>query len=355
LDLATGQRPIAEAWIRELHAILCRGQGTYTTYDEQGNAHDTELKKGAYKTQNNHVQTRAGIHCYTPAIDTAAEMARLVWNVTSEPYAKLRAFDQAAYMHYAFVAIHPFADGNGRVARALTSIPTYKHYRVPILITLDQRDSYFAALAAADDGRYDDFRIFIRNRIADSIVLLAESVRLAKVGTPEEATVRIARNYETRGGYAHVSVDEGGDGLLVAVYNQLHLKIADDAVRKPGIQWSLAFPETDRPFQMPEYRRTLSTPKRFVQLEGKTGAPAHGRIVVPSDAAADDVYVLECGDAAPDLRLEIPIRDVLPKRSMVVEFRVTMFADRVLTATADALAKAGHATLKKRGYLPGRE
>jgi Fic family protein len=56
--------------------------------------------------------------------------------------------------HYAFVAIHPFADGNGRVARALASVFTYRAYSVPVLILAESRNDYLTNLEAADRSNH---------------------------------------------------------------------------------------------------------------------------------------------------------------------------------------------------------
>lgn len=72
----------------------------------------------------------------------------------------------AGIVHYQLVAIHPFADGNGRTARALTSLFLLKHdYDITRFFALEtyynrDRSAYYAALHAADlaampDGERD--------------------------------------------------------------------------------------------------------------------------------------------------------------------------------------------------------
>src|SRR5262249_27526794 len=48
LDLATQKTPIAEAWIRRLHEIVCASQDTYRVWTEVG-SQDQPLPKGQYK------------------------------------------------------------------------------------------------------------------------------------------------------------------------------------------------------------------------------------------------------------------------------------------------------------------
>jgi Fic family protein len=53
-------------------------------------------------------------------------MARLVAELGSERFIKAHPIAQASYTHYCLAAIHPFADGNGRVARAVASTYLYR-------------------------------------------------------------------------------------------------------------------------------------------------------------------------------------------------------------------------------------
>lgn len=52
------------------------------------------------------------------------------------------------WLHAAFVRIHPFADGNGRMARLLANMPVLKSGEPPILIPKERRMEYIRLLAA---------------------------------------------------------------------------------------------------------------------------------------------------------------------------------------------------------------
>ena len=58
----------------------------------------------------------------------------------------------AAWLHHRFVQIHPFQDGNGRLARALATLIFIKADWLPLVVRDDERDKYIDALEAADDG-----------------------------------------------------------------------------------------------------------------------------------------------------------------------------------------------------------
>jgi prophage maintenance system killer protein len=59
---------------------------------------------------------------------------------------------EAAWLHHRFAQIHPFADGNGRVARAITSLVFIKDGWFPLVVKRDDRARYIEALEKADAG-----------------------------------------------------------------------------------------------------------------------------------------------------------------------------------------------------------
>ncbi len=67
----------------------------------------------------------------------------------------------ASIMHYRFVAIHPFGDGNGRMARLLTNYILYKKEYPMFDISAKIRNQYYKALETTDKLR-DHFLPFIQ-------------------------------------------------------------------------------------------------------------------------------------------------------------------------------------------------
>lgn len=57
---------------------------------------------------------------------------------------------QAAWLQWAFLCIHPFGDGNGRVARIISSVPLVKEGLPPIVVVKSKKDEYFRCLDIAD-------------------------------------------------------------------------------------------------------------------------------------------------------------------------------------------------------------
>lgn len=102
-------------------------------------------------------------YAVTPPDNIASEMKKFVeWFNKSE--AKLNPVEFAALTHKKFVFIHPFIDGNGRLARLLMNLALIRNEYSIALIPALLRHEYIAALELAhtDDSR---FREFIADRI----------------------------------------------------------------------------------------------------------------------------------------------------------------------------------------------
>jgi Fic family protein len=186
IDAVTGHHPVSEAWIRALHETLCGPQDKYRVLTDQGwQEHD--LRKGAYKTQPNHVRLADGsIHPYAPVDQVASEMHRLLEQIRTPAFESAHPIAQASYIHYGFVVIHPFADGNGRVARALASVFFYKTLSIPFLVFANQKMAYFNALHQADLGESRPLLVYFRDRGVDTTQLVIDHLLTAEAPNPED-------------------------------------------------------------------------------------------------------------------------------------------------------------------------
>ncbi|HPT26470.1 MAG TPA: Fic family protein, partial [Bryobacteraceae bacterium] len=148
-----GERTLSTSYIKELHAALMRYQPTVTAFDQFDRPFDTELKRGEYKLLSNSPRTPDGsTQEYCPPEHVASEMDRMVALHAEHIERGIPPQLSAAWLHHAFTQIHPFQDGNGRVARALASLVFIKAGDFPLVVTRDQRTSYIDALEAADEG-----------------------------------------------------------------------------------------------------------------------------------------------------------------------------------------------------------
>lgn len=152
-DFVGGQRQLSTGYVKELHAALLRNQDTYAVVDQLGRAFDKPLQKGLYKTEpNNPTRQNGSVHEYCPPEHVASEMDQLVQMHSAHNASGVPPEVEAAWLHHRFTEIHPFADGNGRVARALASLVFIKAGWFPLIVKRDHRARYIEALEQADRG-----------------------------------------------------------------------------------------------------------------------------------------------------------------------------------------------------------
>jgi len=152
-EFIKGNRPLSKSYIHELHAALLRHQDTTTAVDQFGNLFEARLLKGKYKERpNNPKRSNGAIHVYCPPEQVDSEMERLLGMHAGQVKSDVPVEVEAAWIHHRFTQIHPYQDGNGRVARALASLSFIKAGWFPVVITRDDRPMYIEALEVADDG-----------------------------------------------------------------------------------------------------------------------------------------------------------------------------------------------------------
>jgi fido (protein-threonine AMPylation protein) len=153
LDFVLADRKLSLSFIKELHQAITRTQDTYVVTDSLGRIVETSLPKGLWKSQPNHVLRADGTLLeYAPPEQVQSEMDRLIsiWEQLEEK--RVHPIVEAAWLHHRFVQIHPFADGNGRVARALTLLVLEKRHFPPLVIDRWHRKDYLDSLEAANGG-----------------------------------------------------------------------------------------------------------------------------------------------------------------------------------------------------------
>lgn len=162
MDCVAGSRPLTKSIVHELHAILTQHQETTTAIDQFGNRREIPLLKGRFKQQPNNPRRPDGsVHEYCPPVHVDAEMENLLkWLAEYSPEDPIIV---AAWFHHRFTQIHPYQDGNGRLARALTTLVLLRAELLPLIIDRDLRIEYIKALETADQGDLSPIaRLFAR-------------------------------------------------------------------------------------------------------------------------------------------------------------------------------------------------
>ena len=140
---------LSESFIRELNKmILVRN---YFKTSRDGN-YRYEIRVGTYKKRPNSVITPTGeIFDYASIEETPSLMNDLVeWYRKEELSKTLSIVELVSMFHYRYIRIHPFEDGNGRIARLLVNYILLKHNYPMIVIQTDDRNNYLDTLRKCD-------------------------------------------------------------------------------------------------------------------------------------------------------------------------------------------------------------
>ena len=151
-DFVASKRPLSVSYIKELHAALLRSQNVTDGVDMLGHHVDVPLIKGDWKTQPNYPVRDGIIYTYCPPEHVASEMDRLVAIHAEQAAQAVPTEVQAAWLHHRFTQIHPFQDGNGRMARAIASLVLVKDGLFPLVVAAANKAAYITALESADAG-----------------------------------------------------------------------------------------------------------------------------------------------------------------------------------------------------------
>jgi len=343
---------LAEAYIRELHRVICQGQPTYKVYTSNG-IQEHELPLGEYKQYPNHVLQRNGkIHSYSPVDMTGSEMHRLCQELNKTAFIETHPILQASYIHYCVTVIHPFADGNVRVARALASIYTYRANSIPLLITDETKQLYFDSREAADNGDYQKFINFIFERGLDSMRLLEESLGAAIQPALEESTKPIEQLFISKGGYKQSEVDQAAYTFFSLFIKEISQQIAD-LTKTNGI--SIRSQPIIGAYLNPPSRSTNRFPIEDGQQTARifldTKKPAEAHVVrtfvieVPKDSGYEDDLFITSAES-PEDAIEARISEVIPSVSISFEVRLKIAMRRILAHMVDELSKGAGSALE---------
>lgn len=150
-DFVGSRRKLSLNYIKQLHQVITRNQKYVEGKDQFGNFVQMKVHRGEWKKwANNPTRPDGLIHEYCPPVHVQSEMEKLVELFNN--HIDIPPEINGAWLHHRFTQIHPFQDGNGRVARALATIVFLQGGWFPVIINRDQRSEYIDALEAADNG-----------------------------------------------------------------------------------------------------------------------------------------------------------------------------------------------------------
>lgn len=153
-DVVKNDRPITKSFIKELHQLVTKHQHTTEALNQLNKQRvKVPLLKGEFKQADNYPTRADGTRfLYCPPIHVESEMDRLVSILEGLENRKTKPLVIATWLHHAFTQIHPFQDGNGRMARLLASLVLIKGGLFPLTVKRNEKKRYIDSLELADNG-----------------------------------------------------------------------------------------------------------------------------------------------------------------------------------------------------------
>ena len=190
---------LTQNFIRQLHKVLLREDYSVAHELPGGGTTSYTIHAGQYKTRPNSVVTRYGdLFEYASPEETPSLMNDLVdWYNAAEQEGMLSPVELAALFHYRYIRIHPFEDGNGRIARLMVNYIMARHGWPMIVIRNRKKAEYLEALHRADQkigkvpsdgahatiGKIAPFLAFFRQTVCEEMQCEIDIVRNANVST----------------------------------------------------------------------------------------------------------------------------------------------------------------------------
>jgi hypothetical protein len=287
-------------------------------------------------------------------------MARLVNEMRSDVFLAAHPVIQAAYAHYGLVVIHPFADGNGRVARALASVFTYRAISMPIMILSDERSGYLDSLEEADRGDYQVFAEYMLARSLDTMKVVEDTFLEAALPSAKELATAISGLYITKGGFTEQQVDDAGRELTRLVVQELQRVVSENIGPQLRGNVSLVGGITSN-VKSDSHRPTVEN-AQAINVQFSTPPPAQAQVWsqmavwLPKDAGQeDDAQVVVTGgasfisiDGKPNVVFSARMDEMIPTMSSALQIRVSLFAEREIRRLLTELKSMVERALPRR-------
>ena len=199
-NIAEGEVAFSEKILKEFHHILM-SPAFLNEIPVADSTRDVEINPGEFKKIVNFVETITGERVvFTHPSDVPEEIHRLTDWVNAQFAERKKSYKKslhplliAAQFHHRFINIHPFGDGNGRLARLFTNLILMRSGYPPIIIRGQDRAAYFNALNSArakDD--ITDLALLLGDRLESILGLYLKAVRGEALQEPDDIDKELA-------------------------------------------------------------------------------------------------------------------------------------------------------------------
>lgn len=193
-DVIKNEYPLTESFIRELHQLILKNPYQKQSITPDNRIMMRQINIGVYKTTPNHVITKTGeTFRFASPEETPAMMNDLMnWYAEKRTNETINPILFAAEFHYKFIRIHPFDDGNGRLARLLMNFILMQFGYPPAIIRTEDKENYYAALEQADAGILEPFVAYIAQSVFLSLEIMLKGARGENIEDPDDLDKQIA-------------------------------------------------------------------------------------------------------------------------------------------------------------------
>jgi hypothetical protein len=140
------------------------------------------------------------VHEYCPPVHVDSEIDNLL--IWLAEYANEDPVVVAAWFHHRFTQIHPYQDGNGRVARALTTLILLRADLLPLVVGRDLRIDYIKALESGDQAQLSPlaniFASLERNAILQALSVDADADISEQKSSSSRVIGNLAEKFDKR-------------------------------------------------------------------------------------------------------------------------------------------------------------
>lgn len=192
-EIVKGNVQLTEHRIRSFHQLILREPYTIKAITLDGLETTKQIIPGKYKTQPNHVLTATGERFYfTEPNLVPIEMENLLdWFEKNQNNDDIHPLILSATFHDTFIRIHPFDDGNGRMARILMNLILMMKGYPPVIIKTEDKENYYRALRQADGGDLNSFIEYIGKQLIHSLELMIRGAKGESIEDDDDIDKRL--------------------------------------------------------------------------------------------------------------------------------------------------------------------
>ena len=180
------ERILTENFVREINKILLKEPFYKEAQTQDGQQTRRLIKIGEYKSLSNSVRLQNGemFHYASPQETPALMNDLLQWYKEASTDSSKHPIEIAAELHYRFVRIHPFDDGNGRISRLLMNYQLIKNGYPPVIIKSADKKNYLFALHQADTGNIEAFYNYVAEQLLWSYEISIKAAKGENIDEP---------------------------------------------------------------------------------------------------------------------------------------------------------------------------